>query len=277
MVNRTTRLCLVRKMHHGVSLPHSIQEGMRRLPARRVGRSSIGFRPAPRRNRHLCCVLINTVGYNFLGKKFFRDRRTHTGGQGERLTGWKSFWGVGDPARRVALGAGKLPFSGSAPRALKLSLCEHLSGIGTDKHHAEAEPGTTLSLRGAPVPQSAGTEARAGIVPASTPENSIGHCGWPPGIDVARKSWCGAVAAPLPDVAEHVVQPQGVAVVAADGCRFPQERPLGSTVARTPTVEVRLGTSQAVAERRGGICPGAAGIFPLGLGGQINGQGFALC
>ena len=183
-------------------------------------------------------------------------------------------WGSGSAGR---FRRRETPFSGSAPHALKLSLCEHLSGIGTDKCHAEAEPGATLSLRGAPVPRPAGTEVRARIVPASTPENSIGRCGWPPGIDAARKSWCVAVAAPLPDVAEHVVQPPGVAAVAADGCRFPQERPLGSTVVRTRTVEVRLGVSQAVAERRGGICPGAAGIFPLGLGGQINGQGFALC
>src|SRR5208337_868046 len=126
-----------------------------------------------------------------------------------------------------------------------------------------------LSLRRAPVPRSAGTEARAKIVPASTPENSLGRCGWPEGIDAARKFRRVAVAAPLPDVAEHVVQPPGVAAVAADGCRFPQERPLGSTVVRTRTVEVRLGASQAVAERRGGICPGAAGT------GALFGVGFS--
>src|SRR5271157_4784504 len=109
-----------------------------------------------------------------------------------------------------------------------LLISEHLSGIGTDKRHAEAEPGATLSLRGAPVPRAAGTEARARIVPASTPENSIGHCGWPPGIDAARKSWCVAVAAPLPDVAEHVVQPPAVATVAADGrVSFPARTALG--------------------------------------------------
>ena len=117
---------------------------------------------------------------------------------------------VADLARLVAFGAGKPPFSGSVPHALKLSFCEHLSGIGTDKCDAEAEPGATLSLRGDPVPRPAGTEVRARIVPASTPENSIGRCGWPPGIDAARKSWCVAVAAPLPDVAEHVVHPQAL-------------------------------------------------------------------
>ncbi len=159
------------EMRHGVSLPHSIQEGMRRLPAGRVGRSSFGFRPATRRNRHLCCVLVNTVGYNFSRKFFPRQANTYRRPRStaDRVGIFLRSWGSGSAGRFQRR---ETPFSGSAPHALNLSLCKHLSGIGTDKCYAEAEPGATLSLRVAPVPRPAGTEARAGIVPASTPENS---------------------------------------------------------------------------------------------------------
>src|SRR5262245_15928573 len=75
------------------------------------------------------------------------------------------------------------------------------------------------------------------------------------------------VAAPLVDVAVHVVQAPGVGRVAAHLRRLPGRRPrLGSVV--WLSLEVRLVAAEFVAERGGRCCPGPAGVLPLRLGGQ---------
>ena len=128
------------------------------------------------------------------------------------------------------------PLFGSAPHALTLSPCEHLSWIGTDKCDAEAEPGATLSLRGFPAPRPAGTEVRARIAPASTPENSIGRCAWPPGIrrrpQVLVRSRRGTTPRRCRGMS---CSPPGVAAVAADRCRFPQALPVTTETFQRPS------------------------------------------
>src|SRR5262249_4617098 len=87
------------------------------------------------------------------------------------------------------------------------------------------------------------------------------------GVDAAGEPGVIPVAAPLEGVAVHVVQAPGVGRVAADLGRAPQRWPRLGAVIRLP-FEVRLLAAELVAERGGGRRAGAAGVFPLRLGGQ---------
>src|SRR5262249_10439875 len=75
------------------------------------------------------------------------------------------------------------------------------------------------------------------------------------------------IAAPLPDVAVHVVQAEGVGLVRADGGRAGEIRTVAGAVG-VIAVEVRGEGAEAVAVVEGGRRPGAAGVLPLGLGRQ---------
>jgi hypothetical protein len=75
-----------------------------------------------------------------------------------------------------------------------------------------------------------------------------------------------AVAAPLRDVAVHVVQAPAVRGVPADRRRLAAIRPGGRAVVGLRTVEVGLLAAQPISEGRGRRGPGAAGELPLRLG-----------
>src|SRR5207302_8755934 len=75
------------------------------------------------------------------------------------------------------------------------------------------------------------------------------------------------VAAPLPDVAVHVIQAPGVGLVGADAGRPPQVRPPGGAAVGVVAVEVGLGGAEggAAVKRLGRRGPAPAGVFPLRL------------
>src|SRR5262249_13633538 len=78
------------------------------------------------------------------------------------------------------------------------------------------------------------------------------------------------VAAPLPDVAVHVVQPPGVGSVGADGRRAAEIRALGRVAVGLVAEKVGVVGRQVLpaVKRQGNERTGAAGIFPLRLGRQ---------
>jgi hypothetical protein len=127
---------------------------MRRLPAGRVGRSSFGFRPATRRNRHLCCVLVNTVGYNFSRKFFPRQANTYRRPRStaDRVGIFLRSWGSGSANR---LRRGETCFRG---RPLTLSCCHFVNiaqgSVRTSatrgsraRSHAESPGGPSAAAR----------------------------------------------------------------------------------------------------------------------------------
>src|SRR5437773_11668590 len=77
----------------------------------------------------------------------------------------------------------------------------------------------------------------------------------------------GPVAAPLEDVAVHVVQSPRVGWVTSDFCGPTERRPRLGSVIRL-AFKVRLLAAELVAKRGGGRRPGSAGVFPLRFRGQ---------
>src|SRR6266404_8921584 len=75
------------------------------------------------------------------------------------------------------------------------------------------------------------------------------------------------VAAPLEDVAVHVVQAPVVGGVTANFCGPTERGTRLSSVIRLP-LEVRLRAAELVAKCSGGCCPRSARVFPLRFGGQ---------
>ena len=79
----------------------------------------------------------------------------------------------------------------------------------------------------------------------------------------------GPVATPFEGVAVHVVQAPGIGGIAADFGGAAEGRSGFGAIVRL-AFEVRLFAAEFVAERSGGGGAGAAGVFPLGFGGEAE-------
>src|SRR5206468_6285084 len=75
------------------------------------------------------------------------------------------------------------------------------------------------------------------------------------------------VAAPLEDVAVHIVQSPCVSGVTADFCGPTERRPRLGSIVRLP-FKVRLLAAELVAKCGGRGRPGSTGVFPLRFGRQ---------
>src|SRR5262249_10912715 len=108
------------------------------------------------------------------------------------------------------------------------------------------------------------------VVPAAAPEDPVRALLRTRGVAyLPRRILPVPVAAPLPDVAVHVVQPQRIRRVRADSTRLFQVRALGRAAIRIIAVEIGLtgGRRRAVADTEGSgrRAPSPTGILPLRL------------